>query len=110
MAREDILPQLIRMLMQKEGPPEESDNSILQKMVAPSDKATMSDAFTVFTVPTSERIWGNFNWSMSQWGSVQQMIFAPEDQATVSDSILITKLRNGGQSWGTWNWSMNQWK
>lgn len=65
MAREDLVAQLLRQLMQKEGPPEESDNSILQKMIIPQDKATLSDSFSVQKVSST---WGNFSWGGSQWG------------------------------------------
>jgi hypothetical protein len=109
MAREDILPQLIRQLMQKEGPPEESDNSILQKMIVPYDKATLSDSMTATRVPSSSFVWGLFSWSMSQWGAVSEKMIAPQDSATVSDSILVTKLTNGSQTWGNFSWGMNQW-
>jgi hypothetical protein len=109
MAREDILPQLIRQLMQKEGPPEESDNSILQKMIVPYDKATLSDSMTATRVPSSSRIWGNFKWSMSQWGDVQEKMIAPADSATVTDSLIITKIPGATQSWGNFAWSMNEW-
>jgi hypothetical protein len=110
MAREDIIPQLLRQLMLKEGPPEQSDNTILQKMIAPLDKATLSDNLTVNRVPTSDQIWGNFSWSMSQWGAVQEKMLAPQDQATLTDSINVVKLRGASQVWGGGNWSMNQWK
>ena len=109
MAREDILPQLLRTLMQKEGPPEESDNSILQKMIIPYDQATLSDTMTVSRVPTTTRLWGSFTWSMSQWGNVVEKMIAPQDIATVSDSILITKIPNGAQTWGNFAWSANEW-
>jgi hypothetical protein len=109
MAREDILPQLIRTLMQKEGPPEESDNSILQKMIIPYDHATLSDTMTVSRVPTTTRLWGSFTWSMSQWGNVIEKMIALQDKATVSDSITITKIPNGSQTWGNFSWGMNEW-
>lgn len=80
MAKEDLLAQLIRQLTQKEGPPEESDNSILQKMVIARDKATLSDSLTVskFTVATQK--WGGYaangsyvtpgwKWGAGQWKS-----------------------------------------
>lgn len=109
MAREDLIPQLLRQLTLKEGPPEESDNTILQKMIVPLDKATLSDAMTVLRVPTSSQIWGSFNWSMSQWGSVSQSVISPQDKATFSDTVTLTKLSSGTQPWGYFKWSMNQW-
>lgn len=108
MAREDILPHLLRTLMQKEGPPEESDNSILQKMIIPYDQATLSDTLIVNRVPTSTRLWGSFTWSMSQWGSIIEKMIAPQDKATISDSIKVTKIPNGNQPWGGFAWGMNQ--
>lgn len=65
MAREDVIPQLLRMLMQKEGPPEESDNSVLQKMIVPQETATLVDTFTVRKTNST---WGNWTWGGNGWG------------------------------------------
>lgn len=110
MAREDIIAQLMRTLMQKEGPPQESDNTILQKMIVPRDKATLADSVTILSVPSSERIWGSFQWGMSQWGTVSERVFASQDVATVTDNVNMTKLSNGSQPWGGFQWGMNEWE
>lgn len=69
MAREDILPQMLRTLMQKEGPPEESDNSVLQKMVVPQDTAYFVETITVTTKNATDMQWSNpnFVWGAAQW-------------------------------------------
>lgn len=111
MAREDIIPQLIRQLMLKEGPPEDDNNSILQKMIIPLDRSTLIDSMTATRVPTTSRKWGTFIWGQSQWGSVQQKMFAPQDTSTVTDSQLIKKLSGASTAYGTNNnWGMFQWK
>lgn len=68
MAREDVLPQLFRSLMQKEGPPEETDNSIIQKMIVPQDSATLSETLTTSKVVVNTQQWGSgWNWGGGQW-------------------------------------------
>lgn len=109
MAREDVLPQLIRTMMQKEGPPAPDDNSILQKMIIPYDTATLTDSMTISSVPITSRIWGTFIWSMSQWGNVVEHMIAPQDTATVSDSIEVTRIPYANAAWGNFAWTMNTW-
>lgn len=109
MAREDIIPQLLRQLMLKEGPPEDDNNTILQKMIIPVDRSTLTDTLTTLSVPTVSRKWGSFSWSMSQWGSIQEKIFGPLDSSTITDSMLMTKITGGSSPWGYFSWGNNTW-
>lgn len=109
MAREDIIPQLIRQLMLKEGPPEEDNNSILQKMIIPVDRSTLIDSLTTSRIPTTARTWGTFQWSMSQWGSVQEKMLSPQDNSTLTDSMQLTKIAGGSNAWGNFTWGNNTW-
>lgn len=109
MAREDIIPQLLRQLMLKEGPPEDDNNSILQKMIIPVDRSTLTDTLTASRIPTTSMSWGSFSWSMSQWGAIQERMFAPLDSSTVTDSMSITKIAGGFNPWGKFSWGNNTW-
>lgn len=59
MAREDLLPQLLRELTQKEGPPAPDDNTLIQKMVAPNDSAQAADDAPAFSkLNPATFVWG----------------------------------------------------
>lgn len=78
MAREDLLANLLLQLTQKESPPPQDDNTLIQKMIAPNDSAQLSDGAPTFTVlnPTNFK-WGGlvngqyqspgWKWNQGQW-------------------------------------------
>lgn len=58
MAREALLAQLLRTIVEKEGPPPTNDNALIQKMVAPNDSCKMSDTPTFSVLNLADFVWG----------------------------------------------------
>lgn len=73
MAREDLLAQLLRTIVEKEGPPPPDDNTLIQKMIAPYDFAQLSDDPTLSVSDVINFVWGGTNviagwkWGQGQW-------------------------------------------
>lgn len=78
MAREDLLAQLQRQVLEKEGPPPPDDNVLIQKMVAPNDSTQLSDGDPVLTVLNPANFkWGGYQESAAMPGVVSQVYIQP---------------------------------
>jgi hypothetical protein len=78
MAREDLLAQLLRQLIEKEEPPPADDNALIQKMIAPNDSAQLSDSrVNLSLLNPANFVWGGivngqavnpgWKWGQGQW-------------------------------------------
>lgn len=90
MAREDLLANLLLQLTQKESPPPQDDNTLIQKMIAPNDSAQLSDGAPTFTklIPANFK-WGGTGhtagwlWNQGQWKGTKASFL----QTTQSDWV-----------------------
>ncbi|AFK87700.1 hypothetical protein Tsac_2847 [Thermoanaerobacterium phage THSA-485A] len=83
MAREDLLARLLIQLTEKEGPPPEDDNSLIQKMIAPNDSAQLSDnGVNLSLLNPATFVWGGAIFNAAS--------FARNSNAYLSNGILVT--------------------